>query len=63
MNKVQTVRPEEQIVNHSDISTHSIEMLFKSPLFHFNQFKKLEYEKPIEEVVKVHEVYKLDNDP
>ena len=63
MNKVQTVRLEEQIVVHSDMSNHSIEMPFESPLFHLNQFEELEHEKPVEEVVKVHEVYKLNNDP
>jgi len=63
VNKVQTVIPEEQIVCHSDMFNNSIEMPFKSPLFHLNQFEKLEHEKPVEEVVNVHEVYKLDNDP
>ena len=63
MNKVKTVRPEEQIVDHSNMSTHSIEMPFESPLFHFNQFEELEYEKRVEEVVHVHEVYNLDDDP
>ena len=41
--------------------THFIEMPFESPLFHFNQFKELECEKPVEEVVYVHEVCKLDH--
>ena len=45
------------------MSNHSIEMPFESPLFHLNQFEELEYEKPIEEVVKVHEVDKLNNNP
>ena len=63
MYKVQTMRPEEQIVDHSDMSTHSIEMPFKSPLFHFNQFKELEYEKHVEEVVHVHEACNLHDDP
>ena len=63
MYKVQTIRPEEQIVDHSDMSTHSIEMPFESPLFHFNQFKELEYEKHVEEVVHVHEACNLDDDP
>ena len=62
MNKVQTFRPEEQIVGHSDMSNHSIEMPFESPLFHLNQFEELEHEKPVEKVVKVHVMYKLDND-
>ena len=63
MNKVQTVRPEEQIVGHSDMYNHSIEMPFESQLFHLNQFEEFEHEKPVEEVVNVHEVYKLNNDP
>jgi len=64
MNKVQTVRPEEQIVGHSDMSNHSIEMPFEStPSFHLNHIDELEHEKPVEEVVNVHEVYKLNNDP
>jgi len=63
MNKVQTVRPEEQIIGQSDMSNHSIEMPFESPLFHLNQFEDLEHKKPVEKVVKVHEVYKLNNDP
>ena len=63
MNKVQIVRPEEQIIEQSDISTHSIELPFESPLFHFNQFEELEYEKQIEEVVHVYEACNLDNDP
>ena len=63
MNKGQTVRPKEQIVGHSVLSNHSIEMPFESQLFHLNQFEELEHEKPVEEVVKVHEVYKLNNDP
>jgi len=63
MNKVQTVRPEKQIIGHSDMSNHSIVMPFESPLFHLNQFEELELEKPVEEVVTVHEVYKLNNDP
>ena len=57
------MRPEEQIVGHSDMSNHSIEMPFECPLFHLNQFEELEHEKPVEEVVKVHEVHKCDNDP
>ena len=63
MNKVQTVRPEDQVVGHSDMSNHSIEMPFESLLFHLNQFEKLEHGKPVEKVMKVHEVYKLDNEP
>jgi len=45
MKKVQTMRPKEQIVDHSNMSTHSIEMPFEPLLFHFNQFEELEYEK------------------
>ena len=63
MNKRQTVRPKEQIVGHNDMSNHFIEMPFESQLFHLNQFEELEHKKPVEEVVKVHEVYKHDNDP
>ena len=63
MNKGQTVRPEEQIIGHSDMSNHSIEIPFESPLFHLYQFGELEHEKPVEKVVKVHEVYKLNNYP
>ena len=47
MNKVQTVSPEEQIVGHSDMSNHSIEMPFESPLFHLNEFEELEHDKPV----------------
>jgi len=63
MNKVQTVRPEEQIVDHSNMSTHSIEMPFESRLFYFNQFEELEYKKHLEKVVYVHEACNLENDP
>jgi len=63
MNKVQTLRPEEQIVDYNNMSTHSIEMAFESPLFHFNQFEEHEYEKQVEEVVHVHEACNLDDDP
>ena len=45
------------------MSSHSIKMPFEFQLFHFNQFKEFEYEKPIEKVVRVHEVCKLYNDP
>jgi len=58
------MRPEEQIVDHIDVSTHSIDMPFEStPSFHLNRIEELEHEKHVEKVVKVHEVYKLDNDP
>jgi len=45
------------------MSTHSIEMPFESRLFHFNQFEELEYEKQVEDVVHVHAICNLDNDP
>ena len=45
------------------MSTHSIEMPFESPLFHFNQFEELEYEKRVEKVLHVHEAYNLNDDP
>ena len=62
MNKVQTVRPKEQIVDHSKMSTRYIEMSLESPLFHFNQFEELEYEKQVVKVVHVHEARNLDDD-
>jgi len=46
------MRSEEQIYDHTDISTHSIEMPFKStPSIHLNQLKEFEEEKQVEEVV------------
>ena len=39
------------ILDHINMSIHSIEMPFEStPSFHFNRIEKLEYEKPVEEV-------------
>ena len=46
------------------MSTYSIEMPFEStPSFYLNRIKEIEHEKPVEEIMKVHEVYKLGNDP
>ena len=62
--KFKNLRSDEQINDHIDVSTHSIEMSFEStPSFYVNRIEKLEHEKPVEEVVNVHDVYKLDNDP
>ena len=61
--KFKIFRSDEQIDDHIDVSTHSIEMPFEStPSFHLNRIKEFEHEKPVEKVVKVHEVYKLDKD-
>jgi len=62
--KFKNLRSYEQIDDHINVFTHSIEMPFESTLsFHLNRIEELEHEKPVEEVVKVHEVYKLANDP
>jgi len=43
------------------MSTYSIEMPFEPiPSFHLNLIEKFEYEKPVEEVVHVHTVCKVD---
>ena len=45
VNKIQTVRSEEQIFNHIDISTHSIEMPFEiAPSVHLINWKSLKRE-------------------
>ena len=56
--KFKNLRSDDQIDDHIDVSTHFIEMSFESTsLFHLNHIEELEHEKPIEEVVKIHEVY------
>ena len=46
------------------MSTYSIEMPFEPiPSFHLNLIEKFEYEKPVEEVVHVHTVCKVDDSP
>jgi len=62
VNNFQTLRPDEQIDDHIDMSTHSIEMPFEpTPSFYLNQIEELEYEKHVEEVVHVHKVCKVDD--
>jgi len=47
-NKFQTLRSDEQIHDHIDMSTHSIEMPFEStPSFHLNRIEEFEYEKSV----------------
>ena len=54
VNKFNTLRSNEQIDNHIDMSIHSIEMSFEStPLYHLNRIEELEYQKPVEKVVSV----------
>jgi len=61
--KFKNLRSDERIDDHIDASIHSIEMAFEStPSFNLNRTEELDHEKPVEEVVNVHEVYKLDND-
>ena len=63
VNKFNTLRSNKQIDNHIDMSIHFIEMPFEStPLYLLNRIEELEYQKPVEKAVHVHEVCKLDND-
>jgi len=56
VNKFKTLRFDEQINDHIDMSTQSIEMSFKSsPSVHLDQFEEFEAKKQGEEVVQVHE--------
>jgi len=64
VNKFKTLKSDKQIVGHIDMSIHSIEMSFEStPLFHLNRIDELEFKKPVEEVIHVHEVWILDDYP
>ena len=61
-NKFKTLKSDEQIDDHIDLSVHSIEMPFEPTLsFHLNRIKEFEYKKHVEEVIHVHEVCILDN--
>jgi len=64
VNKFKTLKFDEQIDDHIDMSIHSIEMPFEfTPSFHLNRIEEIEYKKPVEEVIHVHEVCILDNNP
>jgi len=63
VNRLQTIKFEEQINDHIDLSTDSIEMPSEFiPSFHLNQFEEFEYEKLVDEVIYVHKVCKFDDD-
>ena len=55
---------EEQIYDHTDISTHSIVMPFEfTPLVHLNQLEEFEEDKQVEEVLYVHEACYFHDEP
>ena len=57
------MRSEEQIYDHTDISTHSIEMPFESTsLVHLNQLEEVEEDKQVEEVLHVYKACYFDNE-
>jgi len=63
-NKFKTLKSDEYINDHIDMSIHSIEMPFEStPSFYLNLIEKLKYMKPVEDLICVHEVCMLDDCP
>ena len=64
MNELQTLRSEEQIDDHIDMSTNSIEMPFEFiSSCHLNQFEGLKEEEQVEGVVHVEKESYFDDEP